>query len=134
MIGTTSDVALCVAAALEDAHAREDVNRYVDLFDVDATWVTSRGVLIVGRDALRGYLARVMPGGLAGGSVTYRVAQSLPVGDRAAVVVIDQEYRQADGTLKEPGGQHRHTYVVTSGKGPDWAIAAGQNTTFAADV
>lgn len=127
-----TDTAIDVAAALEQAHGREDVGRYGELFDVDATWITSRGVLIVGREGLRDYLARVMPGGLAGGTVSYRVAHAVGAGD-AVVVIIDQEYRLADGTLNEPGGEHRHTYVVTQSEA-GWLIAAGQNTTVAKDA
>ncbi|GII80230.1 hypothetical protein Sru01_52120 [Sphaerisporangium rufum] len=123
-----------VAVALQEAHAREDVDRYVELFDPAATWITSRGTLIVGRKELAEYLARVMPGGLAGGSVAYRVAHARPAGDGAAVVVIEQEYRRADGTLKEVGGRHRHTYVVTTESAGEWSIVAGQNTTVAADA
>lgn len=127
-----TETAIDVAAALEQAHAREDVGRYVELFAVDTTWITSRGVLIVGREELRDYLARVMPGGLAGGTVTYRMAHAVAAGD-AVVVIIDQEYRLADGTLKDPGGEHRHTYVVTESV-DGWVITAGQNTTVAKDA
>lgn len=121
-----------VAAALQEAHVREDVDRYVELFDVASTWITSRGTLIAGRMELAEYLTRVMPGGLAGGSVAYRVAHARPAGDGAVVVVIEQEYRRADGTLKEAGGRHRHTYVVTTEPADGWSIVAGQNTTVAA--
>lgn len=125
-----SDSAGEVAASLEEAHGSEDVERYVQLFDAGATWITSRGRLIVGRGELHRYLARVMPGGLAGGSVSYRVAATVSAGD--AVVVIDQEYRTADGALKPEGGRHRHTYVV-AGTGNGWTIVAGQNTTMAVE-
>lgn len=40
------EIAPHVADALPEAHPREDV----ELFDVSSTWVTSRGVLIVGRE------------------------------------------------------------------------------------
>lgn len=129
MTPTLADSGRAVAEALEEAHAREDVEQYVRLFSAGATWVTSRGALLVGRDDLHGYLAKVMPGGLAGGSVSYRVAEMTRAGD-AVVVVIDQEYRGADGELKSTGGRHRQTYVVVQANG-GWEIAAGQNTTVA---
>ena len=75
-----------VAASREDAHVREGVHQYLHLFDAAATWITSRGVLIVGRDALQGYLARALPGGLAGGSVSYRVAGTVSAGNAVVVV------------------------------------------------
>ncbi len=131
---TPVEMAHHVAVALQEAHAREDVDRYVELFDSASTWITSRGTLIVGRKELAEYLSRVMPGGLAGGSVAYRVAHARPAGDGAVVMVIEQEYRRADGTLKEVGGQHRHTYVVTTEPAGGWSIVAGQNTTVAADA
>ncbi|MGV9595375.1 SgcJ/EcaC family oxidoreductase [Streptosporangium sandarakinum] len=123
-----------VAAALQEAHAREDVDRYVGLFDVASTWITSRGALIVGRKEPAEYLARVMPGGLAGGSVACRVAHARPAGDGAVVVVIEQEHRRADGALKEVGGRHRHTYVVTTEPAGEWSIVAGHNTTVGVDA
>lgn len=131
MTFTPVDTARHVATALEEAHAEEDVDRHVELFNPASTWITSRGVLIVGRERLAAYLTRVMPGGLAGGSVTYRMVHGLPAGEGAVVVVIEQQYRQADGTLKE-GGRHRHTYVVGDCHGGGWTIVAGQNTTVAA--
>jgi uncharacterized protein (TIGR02246 family) len=131
---TPVEMAHHVAAALQEAHAREDVDRYVELFHLASTWITSRGTLIVGRKELAEYLARVMPGGLAGGSVAYRVAHARPAGDGAVVVVIEQEYRRADGALKEVSGQHRHTYVITTEPADGWSIVAGQNTTVAADA
>lgn len=129
---SAAETAPAVASALEQAHAREDVEQYVSLFGAAATWVTSRGVLFAGRDDLRDYLRRVMPEGLAGGSVSYRVAATVQA-EASVVVVIDQEYRSADGELKSPGGRHRHTYVVAPAQGGGWEIAAGQNTTISED-
>lgn len=126
-----ADTGRSVAEALAGAHLREDVETYVSLFAAGATWITSRGVLFKGRDDLRDYLGRVMPGGLAGGSVSYRLAETIAAGD-AVVVVIDQEYRDAGGELKADGGRHRHTYVVTATE-DGWEIVAGQNTTVAGD-
>jgi uncharacterized protein (TIGR02246 family) len=121
-------VASKVAAELEAAHSVEDVGCYSSMFSADATWITSRGVLIPGREALEVYLSRVMPGGLAGGSVHYNAVRCAPVGEHGVVVVVDQIYRQADGGVK-PGGRHRHTYVITVDAAGTLSIVAGQNTT-----
>ena len=117
-----------MATALQSAHLHEDVERYVEHFAPEATWITSRGVLVVGRDQLRVYLTGVMPGGLADGSVTYAVTGVAPVGGRATVVMVEQTYRTADGEVKRPGGRHRHTYVIDAAPDDGWWIVAGQNT------
>lgn len=114
MTRSPHDVAGDLVTALEAAHTREDVGGYIELFDPASTWVTSRGVLIAGRAELEEYLNRVMPGGLAGGSVTYRVAHVQAAGDELLILVVDQEYLRADGTLKQADGRHRHTYTAVA--------------------
>ena len=77
-----SEIGRDVAASREDAHVREGVHQYPQLFDAAATWI----MLIVGRDELQGYLARAMPGRLAGGFVSYRVAETVSAGNAMVVV------------------------------------------------
>ncbi len=114
-------------ARLEAAHREEDVDAYVSLFGDEAVWVTSRGICYRGRAALRDYLRKVVPGGLAGGSVTYHVESVTELAPEVSVVVVDQTYVDATGQ-QTPGGRHAHTYVLlATDEGP--RIGAGQNTT-----
>ena len=113
-------------AQLEVAHRAEDVRAYVDLFRHDAVWVTGRGICFRGRPALEEYLHGVMPGGLEGGSVDYRIESVTALSPEVGVVVVDQVYVDHAGQPK-PTGRHTHTYVIVSTV--DGArIAAGQNT------
>lgn len=48
-----ADTGRAVATALEEAHSREDVEQYAGLFGTGTVWITSSGVLFVGRDNLR---------------------------------------------------------------------------------
>ena len=65
-------------AQFERAHRREDVDSHLRGFTPDTVWVTSMGACLRGRAALGEYLHRVIPGGLAGGSVDY-VVESVQV-------------------------------------------------------
>jgi uncharacterized protein (TIGR02246 family) len=117
-------------AAFAAAHAREDVETYLNCFAEEAVWVTSRGVCYRGRDALGQYLRRVIPGGLGAGDVRYVVESVHPLGPATRLVVVEQTYLDGAGDLRDDRACHAHTYVVTGGIGEvdDLRIAAGQNT------
>jgi uncharacterized protein (TIGR02246 family) len=114
-------------AAVEQAHANEDVAAYLSFFDANAVWVTSRGVVYRGIEALGGYLRAVIPGGLAAGSVSYVVESVHLLSPGARVVIVAQTYLDARGRARDESAAHTHTYVLT-GVGESIRIVAGQNT------
>ncbi len=122
-------------AAFAAAHGREDVAAYLDFFDQQAVWVTSRGRCFRGRDALGEYLHAVIPGGLGSGAVRYVVESVHPLGEQVWLVVVEQTYLDEAGTPRDAGAAHTHTYVLGApdGRSDGLCILAGQNTVWAAD-
>lgn len=115
--------------AFEAAHAREDVDGYLEHFTEETVWVTSRGVCYRGRDALGAYLREVIPGGLTDGSVQYLVESVHPLGPSARLVVVAQTYLDASRRQRDARAAHTHTYVVVTAPATGrLRIAAGQNT------
>lgn len=114
-------------AQFERAHRREDVDSYLRVFTPDTVWVTSRGACLRGRATLGEYLHRVIPGGLAGGSVDYVVESVQMINPATVLAVIEQTYLDAAGHPRDGNAGHTHLYVLTSERG-NWQIAAGQNT------
>jgi uncharacterized protein (TIGR02246 family) len=114
-------------ASFADAHAREDVTTYLQFFAPDTVWVTSRGVCYRSRDALGGYLAEVIPGGLGSGTVRYTVESVHPVVPGARLVVVEQTYLDSGGRPRDEHASHTQTYLVVEHE-EGLRIAAGQNT------
>lgn len=115
--------------AFAAAHAREDVDAYLEHFTVDTVWVTSRGACFRGRPALAAYLRQVIPGGLGHGSVQYLVESVHPLGPSTRLAVVAQTYLDATGQPRDARAAHTHTYVlVTDPTRRVPLIAAGQNT------
>ena len=114
-------------AGVAAAHRSEDVEAYLAFFAPECVWVTSRGVCYRGRDSLGDYLRGAIPGGLADGSVSYRVESVHPLADAIALVVVDQLYTDAAGRTRDDRARHTHTYTVTLDDAHP-LILAGQNT------
>jgi uncharacterized protein (TIGR02246 family) len=116
--------------AFAAAHGREDVEAYLEHFEADAVWVTSRGVCYRGRDAVGDYLRQVMPGGLGGGGVRYVVESIHHLAPGTRLVVVEQAYLDSAGAPRDERACHTHSYVLVAGTAPGDAlrIAAGQNT------
>lgn len=117
-------------AAFAAAHAQEDVEAYLQHFDEDAVWVTSRGVCYRGRDALGEYLRRVIPGGLGAGSVRYVVESIHHLASGTRLAVVEQTYLDNAGGPRDERACHTHSYVLVGGTATagELRIAAGQNT------
>lgn len=92
-----------------------------------AVWVTSRGRCYRGREAMRGYLSEVVPGGLGSGSVDYRVESVHPLAEEVRLVVVEQTYLDDTNEPRDAGASHTHTYTVASTEAT-LRILAGQNT------
>lgn len=122
-------------AAFAAAHGREDVAAYLNFFDQQVVWVTSRGRCFRGRDALGEYLHAVIPGGLGAGGVRYVVESVHPLGEKVCLVVVEQTYLDDAGAPRDAAAAHTHTYVLgdPDGRPGGLRILAGQNTVRADD-
>ena len=111
---TSVDPAMAAATAffagVAAAHRSEDVEAYLAFFAPECVWVTSRGVCYRGRDSLGDYLRGAIPGGLADGSVSYRVESVHPLADAIALVVVDQLYTDAAGRTRDDRARHTHVH------------------------
>ena len=115
-------------SALEKAQRHEDVDGFLALFDPEAIWVTGGGVRLVGRDAIGEFTRRVLPKGMADGSVRYDVVELRLLGPDIALTSVDQEYLSADGRPLEPPQRGRPSYVWRRAAEGSWRIVVGQNT------
>jgi uncharacterized protein (TIGR02246 family) len=115
-------------ADLESAQRSEDGEGFLALFDPDAVWVTGGGVRLVGRNAIGEFTRRVLPGGMADGSVRYEVAELRLLATDIALTSVDQEYLTTDGRPLEPPQRGRPSYVWRREADESWRIVVGQNT------
>ncbi|HZM41987.1 MAG TPA: SgcJ/EcaC family oxidoreductase [Acidimicrobiales bacterium] len=111
-------------AELERTQQQEDVDGFLALFDDDAVWVTGGGRRLVGRPVIAEFTRSVLPGAMAGGSVTYVVDHVLVVRDDVVLTGVNQQYVDNAG---HPTGAGLPTYVWRRREG-SWLIVAGQNT------
>ncbi|GAA1742820.1 SgcJ/EcaC family oxidoreductase [Luedemannella helvata] len=116
-----------LVATIERTQRAEDVVGFLALFDPDAVWVTGGGRRLIGRTAIAEFTRAVLPGGMAGGSVTYKVEHIAFITDDVAVTGVNQQYTGPDG---RPTGAGLPTYVWRRAGGT-WRIVVGQNTTVA---
>jgi uncharacterized protein (TIGR02246 family) len=113
-------------ADLERTQRAEDVEGFLALFDLQATWVTAGGQRLVGRDAIAEFTRQVLPGAFAEGSVSYTVEVVETLAPDVVVTGVRQQYFDSD---HKPTNAGSPTYVWrrTSGQ---WLIVVGQNTMF----
>jgi uncharacterized protein (TIGR02246 family) len=111
-------------AVLERTQVHEDVDGFLALFDPAAVWVTGGGKRLIGLDAIAEFTRAVLPGGMAGGSVTYEVEHVAVVSPDVVITGVRQTYLDGDG---RPAGRGLPSYVWRRA-GTSWLIAAGQNT------
>ena len=101
-------------AGLEAAHAREDMDGYLEHFARDTVWVTSRGVCYRGRDALGDYLRSVIPGGL-GEALRFVVESVHVISPDIRIVVVQQTYVDGEGDRRDARASHElATLIPTS--------------------
>ncbi|GIG67072.1 SgcJ/EcaC family oxidoreductase [Phytomonospora endophytica] len=111
-----------VVAAVEHAQNNELPEDFVALFRADAVWTTGGGERLFGRDAIGAFTRRVLPGGMAGATVTFEVEHVLFIRPDVAAVKVLQTYRTAEGAdVGTP-------LFVMSKEDGRWLLTACQNT------
>ncbi len=116
-----------VVAALEHAQQHELVDDFVALLAPDAVWVTAHGRRLTGRDEIRAFTEKVLPGAMAESTATYHVEHITFVRPDVAVVNVRQQPVTLDGVPLEGQPEGRPVYVMSLDEGV-WRIRAGQNT------
>ena len=114
-----------LVATLEATQRAEDVDGFVALFHDDAVWVTGGGERLVGKDAIAAFTRSVLPGAMAGVTVSYTVAHVRFLTPDVALTGVEQEYRPDDGG---PSSRGLPSYVWVREPDDRWLIAVGQNT------
>lgn len=118
-----------VVAAVEHAQNTEDPDAFLALFRDDAIWTTGGGHRLFGLEAIAEFTRRVLPGGMAGSTVTFEVEHVLLLRPDVAAVKVIQTYHTADGT--EVGSP---MFVMTREPDGRWLLTACQNTMVHADA
>jgi uncharacterized protein (TIGR02246 family) len=109
---------------LQRTQQQEDVEGFLALFDPLAVWVTGGGRRLVGLDVIRHFTETVLPGGMAGGSVTYEVEHFLFISPDIVLTGVRQQYIDLEGNPTSAG---LPSYVWRRTE-DGWRIIAGQNT------
>ena len=116
---------LALVAAVEVAQQTEDVDGFIALFRKDALWVTGHGKRLYGRDTIREFTRRVLPGATKDSYATYTPDHLLFVRPDIAVVNVNQTYIHRDG---ETPDDHGSPVYFLAKDDTHWQIAAAQNT------
>lgn len=113
-----------VVAAVAQAQANEDVDRFAALFRADALWTTGHGKRLYGQPAIAEFTAQVLPGSALKDRVTYDVEHIVFLRPDVAAVKVRQRYYTDAGDLDSEGAP---LYVMTKEHGR-WMLTANQNT------
>jgi uncharacterized protein (TIGR02246 family) len=116
-----------LVAKLERSQQQEDVEGFLSLFDPSAVWVNGAGRRLIGLAEISSFTRKVLPGGMADGSVKYEVEHIAFVTPDVALTGVRQQYVDRDGQPLAEDGAGSPTYLW-SRAGDTWKIVAGQNT------
>ncbi|GAB3703305.1 SgcJ/EcaC family oxidoreductase [Nocardiopsis oceani] len=111
-----------VVATIEHAQNNELTEEFLSLFRADAIWTTGAGKRLFGLDEISAFTRKVLPGGMAGASVTFELEHVLFLRPDVAAVKVRQVYRTSDGS--DVGSP---MWVMTKEDGR-WLLTASQNT------
>jgi uncharacterized protein (TIGR02246 family) len=115
-----------LVAEIERSQQQEDVDGFLSLFAPAAVWVNGAGRRLIGRDEISEFTRSVLPGAMAGGSVTYEVEHVAFVTPDVALTGVRQQYLDGDGKpLADAVGSPSYLWTRA---GDTWQIVAGQNT------
>jgi uncharacterized protein (TIGR02246 family) len=114
-------------AELEKAQQQESVDDFVGLLAPEAIWVTAHGKRLTGRDEIRAFTRKVLPGAMKDSTARYEVVHVSFVRPDVAVVNVHQRPTTHDGEPLEGQPEGRPVYVMSKEDGR-WKIAAAQNT------
>ncbi|KAA8887440.1 SgcJ/EcaC family oxidoreductase [Nocardia colli] len=128
-VDTDLDAIREVVATIQHSQQNELVDEFIGLFREDAIWTTGGGKPLLGRPAIAEFTAKVLPGAMRDGTVTYEVVHVLFIRPDVAAVKVRQRYLTDDGELT---GEGSPMYVMSKENGR-WLLTANQNTVVAAD-
>ena len=118
---------IALVAEIERSQQHEDADGFLALFAPSAVWVSGAGRRLIGLDEISAFTRSVLPGAMAGISVTYEVEHVAFVTADVALTGVRQQYLDGDG--KPDGGAGSPSYLwARTGDGGVWRIVAGQNT------
>jgi uncharacterized protein (TIGR02246 family) len=118
---------VALVAEIERAQQQEDVEGFLALFAPTAVWVNGAGRRLIGLDEISEFTRGVLPGAMAGGSVTYEVEHIAFITPDVALTGVRQQYLDAAGEPLAADGAGSPSYLW-SRTGGTWKIVAGQNT------
>jgi uncharacterized protein (TIGR02246 family) len=118
---------IALVAEIERSQRQEDAEGFLALFAPTAVWVNGAGRRLIGLEEISEFTRRVLPGAMAGGSVTYEVEHIAFVTPDVALTGVRQQYLDADGKPLAADGAGSPSYLW-SRTGGTWKIVAGQNT------
>lgn len=112
-----------VVAAVEHAQQNELTEEFLRLFREDAIWTTGGGKRLFGREEIAEFTRKVLPGGMAGSTVTMEVVHVLFIRPDVAAVKVRQIYTDAD----EQQSEGTPLFIMSKEDGR-WLLTACQNT------
>jgi uncharacterized protein (TIGR02246 family) len=116
-------------AELEKAQQQESVEDFVGLLAPKAVWVTGGGRRLTGRDEIRAFTEKVLPGAMKDSTARYEVVHISFVRPDVAVANVRQRPVTHDGEPLDGQPEGRPVYVMAENEGR-WEIVAAQNTIF----
>jgi uncharacterized protein (TIGR02246 family) len=120
-----------VVSTIEWTQRAELVDEFMDLFAANAIWTTSSGVRLIGREQIREFTERVLPGAMSQLKGTrYEVSHVEFLRADVAAVQVRQMYADNDGVPLTTDAEGAPLYVMTKDDGR-WRLAACQNTAVA---
>lgn len=111
-----------VVAEVERTQNNELPEEFIALFRHDAIWTTGGGRRLFGREEIAAFTRQVLPGGMAGATVTFEVEHVLFIRPDVAAVKVVQTYRTAGW---EDVGAPLFVLAKEDGR---WLLTACQNT------
>jgi len=125
----TSDVDAVtdVVARIRHTTQNELVDDFLALFRPDAIWTTGGGKRLIGLEEIAAFTARMLPGGMAGLTMTMEVLHVLFIRPDVAAVKVRQLYASTDGVPRSDEGEGSPLFVMSK-EGDEWLLVACQNT------
>ncbi|MFS8097537.1 SgcJ/EcaC family oxidoreductase [Lentzea alba] len=120
-----------VVATVQHATQNENVEEFLSLFRADAIWTTGGGKRLFGLDEISAFTRQVLPGGMAGLTITMEVVRVLFIRADVAAVKVRQLYVSSTGQPSEDEGEGTPLFVMSKENG-QWRLTACQNTGVAA--
>jgi uncharacterized protein (TIGR02246 family) len=117
-----------VVATIQRTQREESVDEFAGLFAPYAIWTTGHGRRLIGREAIREFTARVLPGAMTElQGTTYEVTHVEYLRPDVAAVQVRQVYADNDGVRLAENAEGAPLYVMVKDDGR-WQLAACQNT------